>query len=93
MLFNICKILNISHYCLDITRKCCLKYIATHNSYKALIYFAVDGHMYHVTDSKITKSLVESAKDIEHKFSSSCMKEEDYDVKNIYDSKIPILII
>ena len=76
MLCEICKILGISHYALDITQKCFMKHIAPHQNYPALIYYAVNDHMYHITQPEVAKKLVERAKDDECKISSSALKNE-----------------
>ena len=76
MLKKICKKLNISMYAFDITKKCFLKTIATHRNYPVFVFYAVSNHCYHITNPIITKSLVEQAKDIEHKIKSNCIIEE-----------------
>jgi hypothetical protein len=76
MLTDICKILNISTYAYDITQNCFLKNISTSRNYPAFIYYAVNNHCYHITNKDTAKSLVEKAKDIEHKIKSNCIIEE-----------------
>jgi hypothetical protein len=77
MLTDICKLLNISTYAYDVTKKCFLKHVALHRNYPAFVYYAVNDHCYHITDKLVVKSLVEKAKDIEHKIKSNCIKEDD----------------
>ena len=83
MLTDICKILNISTYAFDITQKCFLKYISKNRNYKAFIYYAVDRHCYHITAKDAAKSLVEQAKDIEHKIKSNCIIEDIIEKKSV----------
>ena len=76
MIKYICKKLNISMYAFDITKQCFLKTISTNRNYPAFIFYAVSNHCYHITDKEETKTLVEKAKDIEHKIKSNCIIEE-----------------
>ena len=89
MLCKICEKLGISHYALDITRKCFLKFVSPSRNYPALFYYAVDNHMYHVTDKDSCKSLLEKSKDIETKLSSSALKEQAFltEKENIYETQ------
>jgi len=89
MLWKICQKLNISHYGFDYGRKCFLKHIATHHNYPALVYYAVDGHMYHITDRKAVDSLTKSARDIQTKMNSSAMSVDD-ERKNIFAEDLEI---
>ena len=76
MLKKICKELNISMYAFDITKQCFLKTISNDRNYPAFVFYAVSNHCYHITNSNVVKSLVEQAKDIEHKIKSNCVIEE-----------------
>jgi len=89
MLCKICEILGISHYALDITRKCFLKFISPSRNFPALFYYAVDGHMYHITDKDSCKSLLEKSKDIETKLSSTALKEQSFltEKQNIFETQ------
>ena len=58
MLIEICKILHISHYAFDATNKCFLKYVSENNhSYPALIYYAVNDHLYHIKEINAVKKI------------------------------------
>jgi hypothetical protein len=58
MLFEICKILHISHYAFDATNKCFLKYVSKNNhSFPALIYYAVNDHLYHIKEINAVKKI------------------------------------
>jgi len=89
MLCKICEKLGISHYALDITRKCFLKYVSPSRNYPALFYYAVDNHMYHITNKDACKSLLEKSKDIETKLSSTALKEQAFltEKENIYETQ------
>jgi hypothetical protein len=76
MLYEICKILDISHYSYDITNKCFLKHIPKNRNYPALVYYCVNSHMYHVENKEVALKLAMGAKDIEHKIKSHVLDEE-----------------
>ena len=72
MLYEICQILHISHYAFDATNKCFLKYVSENNhSYPALVYYAVNDHMYHIKDINAVKKLVSKTLKTEYKIKSS----------------------
>ena len=58
----LCKKYHISHYAYDICNKNFLKYVSKTRNYPALVYYAVDNHMYLIKDQDLVKSLVEKAK-------------------------------
>ena len=85
MLFEICQILKISHYAFDVTNKCFLKYVSEKNhSYPALVYYAVNDHMYHIKDANAVKKLVSKTISIENKINSSIFSNADDEKVNIY---------
>jgi hypothetical protein len=89
MLQKICAIMDISHYCYDITKKCFSKYISVNQNYKALIYYCINGHMYWVSDKEEADKLVKRARNADVKIKSNCFKEDDKQTKhNIYNDEI-----
>ena len=77
-----CKKYGISHYAYDINKVCFMKYVHKNQNHRALCYYAMNNHMYLVKDKKLVKSMVEKAKDPEHKFNTSLLENDE--VKNYY---------
>ena len=42
----ICDKYDIAHYAFDVNKNCFIKNISKHRQHKALVYFAVNDHMY-----------------------------------------------
>ena len=90
MLFDICQILHISHYAFDATNKCFLKFVSGNsNNYPALVYYAVNSHMYHIKDANAVKKLVSKTLKTEYKIKSSVFADVEDKKVNIY-TKYPI---
>lgn len=87
MLYEICKILNISHYAYDYKHECFLKYVSTSRNYDPLVYYAKNSHMYYISDKKEIKSLIEKSKPIETKLSTSCLSDEIFEKQNIFNTR------
>ena len=87
MLNKICIMLQISHYAFDVEKKCFLKSISPNRNYKALIYYCVNNHMYHVTNSESALGLSHSAREIETKIKSICIDDTKEQEKNIFKDK------
>ena len=49
----------------------------------------MNNHCYHITDKTAVKSLIEKAKDCEHKVKSNCIKEDEEKTENIFET-LPI---
>ena len=88
MLRKICEILDISHYCYDITRKCFSKFVSKNRNFKALIYYCINNHMYWISDPEKANQLVKRAQDIETKTKSHCVVEDEKKSENIYTREI-----
>jgi 5-methylcytosine-specific restriction protein A len=86
----ICEKFNIPMYAFDFNTKCFMKNVVPKNNqnYDALIYFAIDNHMYLIKDKKTCKSLVEKAKDIKCNVASVLLDQDE--VKNIFKD-VPLL--
>ena len=80
-----CKKYGISHYAYDINKVCFMKYVHKNQNHRALCYYAMNNHMYLVKDKSLVKSMVEKAKDPEHKFNTSLSENDE--VKNYYKDK------
>jgi hypothetical protein len=51
---------DIAHYVFDISKQCFIKNISKNRKHKALIYFAVNNHMYLILEGATRKSLIET---------------------------------
>ena len=72
----ICKEYDIAHYAYDIDNNCFMKATSKNRNHPAVCYYAINNHMYLVKDTKAIKSLIERAKDQEHKFNTSLLEFE-----------------
>ena len=82
----ICEQFDISHYAFDISKKCFVKNISKNRNHKALIYFAVNNHMYLILEDSTRKSLIEKTK-VKENFNTSLLEnEEEKENSNIYDN-------
>ena len=66
-LLEVCKECKISVYAYDITNNCFSKHVTKARNYPALVYYAVGGHMYWISDQKYVQSLIKKAYDKETK--------------------------
>lgn len=83
-LYHVCKKKDISLYAFDITKKCFLKYVSKNRNYKALVYYAINNHMY-LVNNEIAQSLIKTAVDIETKINSIYFDDEYEEAENIFD--------
>ena len=88
MLLKICEKLDVSHYAFDVTRKCFLKYISKSRNFEPLVYYCVNNHMYWISDKESSLSLIRNSQDIQTKFKSICLTDENVDKVNIYSLDI-----
>ena len=87
MINKICIELNISHYAFDITKHCFLKNISTSRNYPALVYYAINGHMYYLSDATLCLKLIRQSQSISTKIRSMIL-DEDYKTKNIFIDRV-----
>ena len=87
-LMDILKEEDISMYAYDITNNCFLKTVSHSRHYPALVFYAVGGHMYWISDKKKAESLIKKAYDRETKIKSVVFQEEyESEAKNLFDGK------
>jgi 5-methylcytosine-specific restriction endonuclease McrA len=84
-----CQRFGISHYAFDINKTCFMKYVHKNQNQRCLCYYAMNNHMYLVKDKDQVKSMVEKAKEPEHKHITSLLEHDkvvnhDYNDKEIY---------
>ena len=95
-LMEICKEHDISMYAYDITNNCFLKHVTKTRNYPALVYYAIGGHMYWISDQNKAQSLIKKAYDKEAKIKSIVLQEDwqkEGDNKfldKIYYNNVPI---
>ena len=82
---SICEKYDIAHYAFDVNKSCFIKNISKNRNHKALIYFAVNNHMYLILDKEMRKSLVEQVK-VKENFNTSLLSNDDNDNDNIFDT-------
>jgi 5-methylcytosine-specific restriction enzyme A len=68
----VCKKYDISHYAYDINNECFMKYVSKNQNHKALIYYAINDHMYLVRD-EYKASLAARARE-ENKINTSLLE-------------------
>ena len=73
-LMEICKEHDISMYAYDITSNCFLKHVTKTRNYPALVYYAIGGHMYWISDQKKAQSLIKKRMIKKLKSNQLCFK-------------------
>ena len=63
-------------YAYDATNKCFLKNIAKHRHKPALVFYAVNNHMYWISNKDVAYSLIQKAKNPEHKINSTMFADK-----------------
>ncbi len=73
---SICEKYDIAHYVFDISKNKCIKNISNNTNHKALIYFAVNNHMYLIVEDAVRKLLVEKTK-VKESFNTTLLENEE----------------
>ena len=74
---------NISYYCFDITNKCFDKFVTSIRNYPPLVYYAVNNHMYWISNQEKALSLIRKQTEIDFKINSPMIQQHD-EIKNMY---------
>jgi len=78
---SICEKYDIAHYAFDVKKNCFIKNISQNRNHKALVYFAVNNHMYLILDDAVRKSLIERTK-VKENFNTSLLEHEEAKEEN-----------
>ena len=90
MIQYVFKILDISVYAFDITKKCFSKYVCKNRNHPALVYYCINNHMYMISDDAQVQSMLKGAIAENKKINSSVFKDTNKKTttNNIYDLPI-----
>ena len=86
MIEYVFRMLDISVYAFDITKKCFSKYVCKNRHHPALVYYCINDHMYMISDDAQVQSMLKGAVAEDKKINSSVFKEtkKKTQEKNIY---------
>ena len=104
---RVCERLDISMYAYDLSQHCFMKNVSKNMNYPALVYYAINNHMYLVTDKDKVLSLVASARDKQNHFKTTCLStkspkdcftkgfeiKEDVSIKQLFNLTESCIII
>ena len=74
---HVCEKLDIAMYAYDLSQKCFLKHVSKNRNYPSLVYYAINNHMYHVTDNEKVSSLIAQARKTQNHLSSTCLSTKE----------------
>lgn len=76
MLLYICQHYDISMYAFDMTKKCFLKYISVNQNRKPLVYYAINNHMYWISEREHYQKLIYAQRATNITYDSNCIGYE-----------------